>query len=329
MPHKFFRLAAVFGSLLMVSCSGPQTPIEISTKEIPVDIVLGEQNKKELPAPPPGVNLTPIGFPGFIEPPPPRRGPQNPGFVPPPKAGPCPVANPADPADRPAQASAFKPPVPEPYAYRNQGYYETAGLGKIQYPEEIVRTVQNVVPGDAGNYDFQVSIMLGDQLTTTSYRVINDVSQVERGVYMTQVVSPGPKGFDSFTPSPPILLMPFPGREFGTNLEDETARLVGRKYRSSGTDASQQTSMVLEAQIDSKLLIDACGHWVDSWDIEVTNGQIIGPGRSLNFTGHYYLATQYGALIVRDDLVFMGSDGADKVTIKNVATINRVPREPS
>ncbi|MCA1840283.1 MAG: hypothetical protein ABR507_02320 [Actinomycetota bacterium] len=323
-PRPFLGIAMLC-SLVGLSACGPHIPVEIGTKEVAVDIVLGEQNKAEPPLGPSNINLSPLGFPGFIEPAIPRFGT---GFVPPAPPPACPVADPQAPAELVAFDSAKKPPLDAVYPYRNSGFFRTQGKGTSDYPPQITRRVHDVVPASNGDYDFMVSIGLGGTETTTSYHVTNNPDSVNRGVFMTQVVTPRENGFDSFTPSPPITLMPFPAREFGTNLEDETNSLVGRKYRSSGSDASQGTSMVLEAQVDGKSLIDACGHHLDAWDIEVTTGQIVGPGKDLQFTGHYFLATEYGALVVKDDLRFSGTDGLDSVTINNISTIDVLPKEP-
>ena len=314
--------------LFLPACAGPRIPIQIGTKEIPVDIILGEQNKVELPLLPTGSNLSPIGFPGFIQPPIPRKNAGT-GFVPPPPAPPCPLADPQAPAESVAHDSAPKPPRDASYPYRNSGFFRTEGKGTSAYPPQIVRRVHDVVVASNGDFDFQVSIGLAGTETTTSYHVTNNPDSVNRGVFMTQVITPRENGFDSFTPSPPVLLMPFPSREFGTNLEDETNSVVGRKYRSSGSDAGHGTSMVLEAQINGHYFVDACGKHLDSWDVEVTNGQIVGPGKNLSFTGHYYVGTEYGGLVLKDDLRFSGIDGTDNVTVNNTSTINQVPLDPA
>jgi len=86
---------------------------------------------------------------------------------------------------------------------------------------------------------------------------------------------------------------------------------------------------VLEARIgDTKTRVDACGEWVDAWDIEVLDGRILGPRQQLSFTGSYAIATQYGALVVGDEIEISGTEDLQTVHSRKRARINRVPAEP-
>lgn len=313
-------------ALLTTACAGPRDSVEIGSKDIAVDIVLGDQRPTPPPLPP---GSGPVGgFPGFIGPPVPRPEPGAPPPPPPPPEA-CPIADPNGASKLVALKRAPRPPVPATYRFRNEGAF-TLGEGvEITYPPEQTRTVENVTV-TSGGYDFDVAATLAGITTTTTYRVINDSPLPDRGIYLIQIVTRFPNGdAEAFTPDRGLLLMPFPPPEFGTNLEDEIDRQRGADYRSTGTDPISQTTMVLHARIVGKDRANACGEWVDAYDIEVEEGKIVGPTKNIDFTGHYLIAPQYGALVVRDDLTFTGTEDFELFESSNVATINAVPLEPT
>jgi hypothetical protein len=324
------RIRTVAGIALLAlssaACAGPHAPLEIGSKDVPVDIVLGQQ--QQLIAPAPGSNPV-AGFPGFISPPIPIP---EPGAPPPPAQPPqkCPLASPFDASKLVAYQTAPKPPVPATYVYRNNGMLKVGAGVATSFPPEQTRTVRNVKPDGSGNFDFDVAALLEGVLTTTTYRVMNTEPTPDRGVYIAAVVTTFADGTtESFNPDQPILLMPFPAPELGTGLEDEINHTRGQGYQSAGTDPISQTTMDVQAKIDGKTRANACGEWVDAWDIEVTQGKIAGPTKNVDFTGHYLIAPQYGGLVVQDDLSFSGTENVtETIDSHNVATIDRVPVEP-
>jgi hypothetical protein len=306
------------------ACSGPRAPLEVGSKEIAADILIGE-SPDALPSRPPGANPGSFAFPGFLEPPIPRL---EPGVVPPPQfARDCPIADPLDAALQVARASAPRPPKERPYAFRNTGWFQAGEGPRVDYPRVTERRVDDVAT-DGANFEFDVAVDLADETTTTTYRVVNEAPTPERGIYIIRVVTERSDGADVFVPQTPILLMPFPPPELGSNLEDELAELTGEEYRSSGTDPLTQTTLVLEAKVAGKTRVDACGEWVDAFDVEVISGRIVGPGKQIEFTGSYAIAPQYGGLIVEDDIRLGGLDAFEPVKSRNRARINRVPAEP-
>lgn len=322
------RTSAIVATLALmgVACSGPADRIEVGSKDVPVDIVLGAP-RQIVPAQPPGSD--PIGgFPGFISPPIPRPEPgAPPPPAPPPK--PCPIADPLSAAKLVAREAAPIPPREGTYTYRNKGTLKVGAGAATAYPPAQLRTVRNIRTTGEGSYEFDVVAVLAGAATTTTYRVLNTGLTPDRGVYIVAIVTERADGrTEAFTPDQPLLLMPFPSPEYGTNLEDEVDRQRGSGYRSSGTDPLSQTTLVVEAKIVGKARANACGEWVDAFDVEVTMGKIVGPTKNIDFTGHYLVATQYGGLIVEDNLTFAGTDNLEPIESRNRATINSVPREP-
>lgn len=320
------RVAIGVAGLLLSACAGPRAGIEVGSKDVAVDIVLGDQRQQ---VPPPAPGSGPItGFPGFIAPPIPRP---DPGAPPPPAPPPqkCPLADPLEASKLVALKSAPKPPAPATYTYRNAGTLKIGAGTATAYPPEQTRTVRNVKPDGAGNYDFDVAATLAGVETTTTYRVRNGGVTPDRGVYILAIVTRfGDGRTEAFNPDQPLLLMPFPPPEYGTNLEDELDRQRGAEYSSTGTDPLSQTTMVLQASVDGKERANACGEWVDAYSIKVEAGKIVGPLKNIDFTGTYLVAPQYGALIVEDNLTFSGTENLEQIQSRNRSTINAVPKEP-
>lgn len=313
---------ALIGLLALTACAGPASPLEVGSKAIPADVTLGDT---ALPPRPTGQNPGSFGFPGFIQPPIPRP---RPGVSPPiPRAKACPIANPLDASLLVARAEAPLAPAPATYTFRNDGAFTLDGV-TMDYPRTTERAISaaRALPGDT--YEFDVTIGLAGETTTTTYRVVNDVESLERGIFIARVATERADGADSFVPDRPIMLMPFPPPELGTNLEDELAAIIGDSYRSSGTDPLTQTTMLLEARITGKTRVDACGEWIDAFDIEVVTGRIIGPSKQIAFAGSYAVAPQYGGLVVEDDIDMTGTQDFVEVASDLRARINRVPRAP-
>lgn len=310
-------------ALALGACAGPRADLEVGSKEVAVDIVLGAQTTP--PALPPDLTPNP-GFPGFIQPPLPRPDPGAPPPVGPPQ-GACPTPHPLDPIARAAARTAPYAPAAGSYVYRNVGEFTLDGQ-TIEYPRTMTRRVHEVRAIEGG-FEFAVDATFAGVTTTTRYRALNAGLTPDRGLYITQVVTRRPEGTETFTPDPPILLLPFVSPEYGTNLEDEIDRARGDGYRSQGTDPLTQTTMTLEARIDAKQRINACGEWVDAFDVVVTTGSIVGPTKRLDFSGHYLVAPQYGGLIVSDDITMSGTeDVVEPVSSRVRSTINSVPRDP-
>jgi hypothetical protein len=314
-------------TMMLGACAGPRSGIEVGSKDVAVDIVLGDQAQTLAPLPGGGSPVT--GFPGFIAPPVPRPEPGAPPPPPPPPQA-CPLADPLDASKLVALKRAPRPPVPATYLYRNHGTLKVGDGAETAYPPEQTRTVLNVKPDAAGNYEFDVAALLAGVTTTTTYRVLNEGSTPDRGVYIIGTVTRYPNGdTEGFNPDEPILLMPFPPPEYGTNLEDELDRQRGASYRSAGTDPLSQTTMAVEAQVEGKDRANACGEWVDAYSIKIVSGKIVGPLKNIDFTGTYLIAPQYGALVVEDNLTFTGTDDLKNYYSKNRTTINVVPKEPA
>ncbi|HVE75572.1 MAG TPA: hypothetical protein VND22_02265 [Actinomycetota bacterium] len=330
---KSLRVIAILALLVLLgtACAGPKIPLEVGVKEYPTDVILGAQ-PEPAPPPPPSANLTP-GFPGFLQPPPPTRE-----LPPEPIRVPCPEAHPFTAPKERAPNRATQAPQPASYKFRNNGTFAVTNTanGKVvrgAYPAESDRKVLNPQRSDQGGFSFQVEIPQGDRTTTTHYSVTPESPiPSQAGLFIRQIVTRYPDGSaDPFDPvGPGLKLIEFPA-EPGKNWDtagtdpDGTAMLFHARI---GIEVADGDDVNTDPDIEAVVRIDACGEFIQAWLIEVTGGRIVGPGKDITFRALYAVATQFGGLIVYDNVCMSGTDNGNQISNCNEATINSVPKPP-
>ncbi|MCW2570732.1 MAG: hypothetical protein JWO88_790 [Frankiales bacterium] len=316
------RAAAAGLLLLATACGGPQRPVDIGFKEVPSDVILGAS---PTPAPTPGRSATP----GIAAPPPPSviaLPPPTFAFGPEPTPPPlpteptCATADPLQPPKREAPPSVSAPPQKASYIFHNVGSYAVSGADARTgtFPASSVRTVGNIIRPSTSNFSFDVSELLGDVTTTTTYDVVGASlvpAALPTGIYLKQVKSVRGTSTSTFSPSPELELAAFP-------------LVRGASVSSSGVDPQTATSMQFTSTVKGKARVDACGAVLDTWVLDLTAGKLISPTQNLQFTSTYYLGTQYGGLMLRDRTAFAGTDGSDGVSRTNTANITMTPKVP-
>jgi hypothetical protein len=317
------RTALLVGLLLATACGGPQRPVDIGFKEVPSDVILGAQSTPAPaagPSPSAGRPVAPPP-PSVIALPPPvfEIGPEPSPPAPLPEPS-CPTADPLQPAAREAPPSVSAPPAKATYLFRNAGTYSVSGADarKGTFPVTSVRTVGNVTRSSGNSFGFDVSELLGDVTTTTSYDVVGTTvlpAVRAAGIYLKQVKSVRGPSTSTFTPSPELQLASFP-------------LVRGASVSSSGVDPQTATSMQFTSTVTGKARVDACGTPLDSWVLDLTAGKLVSPTQNLDFSSTYHLGTQYGGLILRERTAFAGTDGSDGVSRTNTANITTAPRLP-
>lgn len=321
------RRAAVLALLLAsTACAGPQRQVDLGFREVPSDVVLGAQGT---PSPSPGPIAT-NGPPLAVAPPPPavvalppptfdtRPEPSPP--APPPPAPVCATADPLQAPAREAPASVSAPPAKASYVFRNVGSYSVSGADarKGVFPATSLRTVGNVARSSDTNFTFDVSELLGDVTTTTTYDVVGTSlvpAALPPGIYLKQVKSVQGSSTSTFTPSPELELASFP-------------LVRGASISSSGVDPQTATSMQFTSTVKGKTRIDACGAPLDAWVLDLTEGKLISPTSNLDFAATYALGTQYGGLLLRERTAYAGTDAGNGVSRTNTATISSTPKLP-
>jgi hypothetical protein len=313
------KRAAVVGLLLLTACAGPQRPVDIGFKEVPSDVVLGAHATPTpvgpttpaptAPPPPSVVALPPPTFDVGPEPPPPVAAPPVPA---------CGTANPLAAPAVEAPPSIAAPPARASYVFRNVGSYAISGADarKGTFPTTSLRTVGNVIRNSDTEFSFDVTELLGDVTTTTTYDVVQAAvvpAAVPAGIYLERVKSVRGSMSSTFAPSPELALASFP-------------LVRGASVTSSGVDPQSTTSMQFTSTVSGKARVDACGTPLDSWVLELKAGKLLSPTQNLDFSATYSLGTEYGGILLRERTAFAGTDGTDGVSRTNTATISTVPK---
>lgn len=307
-------------------CAGPQTPLRLGFKEVPSDVVLGDQTKDD-PPPAPSTSGADSGLvvlpPSIVALPPPpfaarERAPRRP-----PPGPTCPTADPLQAPALEAPSTISAPPADAQYLFRNTGTFEVSGpdARRGSFPATALRTVKVVFESDDGEvFDFSVSELLGDVTTTTTYRVVKTAAlgtaadgTADPGIYIRQVESTSP-GEEAavFTPTPALRLAALP-------------LVRGAEVEAQGVDPTTATTMSFTSTVTGKARVDACGEPLDSFTLEITDGTLLSPAQDLEFAATYALGTQFGGLILRDEVAFAGTDGAAGVSRTKTSTISQVP----
>lgn len=307
--------------LLVAGCAGPTRPVDLEFKDVPSDVLLGAQQtptpggpgiRVPLPAPPSVVSL----------PPPPFE--VRPGAEPPPLVLPTPASCPSPDLlaapELEATPTLAKPPVPGAYVYDNAGSYAITGANARQgvFPARTLRVLGNVTRPSSGSFTFDVSELIGDTTTTTTYRVVNDslTPATGNGLYLEKVTYRRSNGQSAqFAPLQFPLLAALPLVRGATS--DQRA-----------VDPQSQTVMTFTTTVEGKARVYACGTPLDSWTIHLTKGSITSPTQSLQFDSTYQVGSQFGGLSLSDAIAYTGTDNGDGVTRSNRATISSVPRTP-
>lgn len=320
------RRPAAFGLLLLAAtaCGGPQRPVDIGFKEVPTDVILGAHASPTaepgvLPEPRPGNAIAPPP-PGVIALPPPTF---DVAPAPPPTTTPTAACGTADPLQAPrreAPSSVSAAPAGAAYLFRTAGTYTTSGADarKGTFPTTALRTVGNVVRSSDTNFTFDVSELLGNVTTTTTYDVVGTSlvpAALSPGLYVKQVKSVSGPSTSTFAPSPELELAAFP-------------LVRGASVSSSGVDPQSATSMQFTSTVTGKARVDACGTPLDSWVLDLTAGKLLSPTVNLDFTATYDVGTQYGGLFLKDRSSFRGTDdngGVDRTLTSTITTTPKVP----
>ena len=245
-------------------------------------------------------------------------GPEPPPSLVAPSPVTCTTANPLEAPAREAPPAIPAPPAKALYVFRNVGSYAVSGADarKGTFPATSLRTVGNIVRSSDTNFTFDVSELLGDVTTTTTYDVVGTAvvpAALPAGIYLKQVKSVRGQSSSTFAPSPELELAAFPF-------------VRGASLTSSGVDPQSATSMQFTSTVTGKARVDACGTPLDSWVLELKDGKLINPTQNLTFSATYNMGTEYGGLLLRERTAFAGTDGSDGVSRTNTSTITTAPK---
>jgi hypothetical protein len=367
--RRFCLLALLAGG---VTACGPTLPADVGLKQAGAPIFFGQPTPYPPPPAPPPVALSPFAnFPAPLEEPPVFDFHPAPTFAAPPPPA-CPSAAPDAIISWPVVPTPTSPPVntAAPYRFRYSGT-KTLDLGKQDMhvetlPSSGLRTVSNsgkTTVGAGGpllnaetSYEFDVTEQFDGKKTVNQYVVYPQGAagstlaqqtgqQPAAGIYLKAMTTSNldDSQSESFTPDPPIELMPLPAN---TNINST--------FESAGTDPQRQggESMVLPptpgSAITGDVHVDACGKLLDAWRVTINGflantllanqptacpagaaGNTGSPGCT-PFTLVLDIGTQYGAISLNDHLTEDGFDTTlNKPFVYDVtATIDEEPTLP-
>lgn len=327
--------------MLTSACSGPRTPVAVGVKEYPSDVLLGIQaSDVDDPAalvtePNPLIQVV-----RRVEPGPPSTPPPGPRPV----VEECPEAHPLSAPRVEAFNRATQPPVEGGYVFRNSGRVSSGHVVDV-LPGELTRTIRDVQPpGADGVYRFEIVEHLGARTTTTSYAVIPE-HEVEdlAGIYVTRTEVTEGDDTAAFNWNPPVKMMPFPASEGdewsvastasnGQTVLSFDAR-IGEATREEGPLSDlplgeEEEDQDQPAVVNGKIRVDACGVFIQAWNIQVFNGRLISPTSDVSFEESYAFATQFGGLSVKDTRVAEGVVRGSEVASERESIINTEPELP-
>ena len=189
----------------------------------------------------------------------------------------------------------------------------------VQFDGLVTRTYSESRPADAtqfgaGSFTYDVTETSGTTTVVNTYLVSPHGGAITAGFYLAQVQSSTGDGGGTnvFAPTTPVELMPFPAVEQTT-------------FHGAGSDPRSQTSMALNGTVVGKKRLNFCGVGVDSWEVQL-NGQLASPVSVTNVSDLLLdIATQYGCVIMHDELTQNGTDTGGQFTSTRTNTITREP----
>lgn len=323
-PHAVPLLVAALA--LTAGCGGPDRQLKVAFKEVPSNVILGAQSSPapEGPIAPPTVDLP------FITPPPPSvislpppqfevpvagRPFRTP--APEPTAPVCAAADPLQPPKVEAPSSITTRPAAAQYLFRNDGTFKVSGADAREgrFPAISLRTVSDSLVDEISFY-FNVTEVLGDTTTKTDYRVVTSQplgSPFAPGIYLFRVTTRDSGQESVFTPTPSLPYATFPLTR-------------GASVEARGVDPVTQTAMSFTSTVTGKARVDACGEPLDSWTLELKDGQVLGPDIAVEFEATYQLGTQFGGIVLRDSTAYRGDVDGAGVIRTNTSTVSQVPQ---
>lgn len=311
---KKITLASI-GILLLSSGCGPVVPLEVAMRQALITVFAGHHQPSPSPslppvyAPPPPLNLsfsTGAPLPAPSAPPP------------------CPDLSEFAVVKDPATALISGPPPMASYVMRSSGTYSLATTsGKLPTALALVQPAQPKPGTDQVNGSFQDYSLLtaSGPSTYTAYGFrLAPNNPVTPGILLTALHwKDSVRGDFDFVPDQPLQFVPTPVA-------------VGNTWSSAGADPIDQTSIQLNGKVSQRETVNACGVALDSFQVQIS-GTIVSPTFQLTWTANYDIGTQFGGLILKEDVTLSGPDSVhnvgDTYAYKETSIIDTQPEFPN
>lgn len=300
------------GILLLSSGCGPVVPLEVAMRQALITVFAGHHPPSPSPSlpavylPPPPLNLSfPATAPLALPSPPP-----------------CPDLSQFAVAKDPATALVSGPPPMAAYVMRSSGTYSLATeSGKLPATLALVQPAQPKAGTDQVNGAFQdySLITAASPSAYTDYGFRLAPANPTPGILLTSLHwKDSLRGNFDFVPDQPLQFM-------------QTPVAVGNTWSSAGADPIDQTSIQLNGRVSKRETVNACGVALDSFQVQIT-GTIISPTFQLTWTADYDIGTQFGGLILKEDVTLSGPDRVrnlgDSYAYKETSIIDTQPEFP-
>jgi hypothetical protein len=313
--------------VLAAACGGGETELEMGLRRVTLDLAFESDDvdpQRRVEDLPPVVQtdfaLT-SGNQLVVRPAPPTA-------LHPVVAADCPTAAPGAVPAEPVTVSITKPPVAGLYPTHNDGtLHVQSGAYTFEgpYPPhgrvEIADVTDETEPPDslgqpgARTIEFDHVVPVGNQVTTTRYRV----TSAELLLVSRQITTPDAEF--SFTPTPAVTIM-----KLGTG--------EGDTWTAAGTDLATGASMVVDGEILQREAVDLCGEMLATYRVRSSERLVLltGPDAFTQVTddtatedgkpNFYNVATHLGGLFVRTESHLTTTIGALVVEEDNVSTFD-------
>ena len=285
MHARFSQLVPIAAGLLILTACGPTKEALVSMKSVPVPILLRAQ-----PTATPSAQATPVSIQAPVVPvgggvaivPAPVIVP-TPGGTPSAPGAACPDLSPLAVPAREATASIATKAVEGRFGFRNAGTLNGKAVGAAV---RAVSAANASSQGPTQTFTFTVTEQLGSLVTRSTYQALYaSASTVVTGELDLLSVEDNRNYKVSFQP-PGLRIL-------------QTPADVGVNWRSAANDAASATTYTLDGTINKRVLVNACGSAVDSWNV---TGSLtaVGPAENVTYAMDYNVATGYGGFIVRE-----------------------------
>lgn len=297
---KGMALVLVALALVTASCRRPVPEAELGIQRIALSLAFSEEELK--------VPVEPEVILRIIPAPPTITAPDLVRFQGPPPAAPvfdpvplCPVAGPGSAPEIPAVVQTFFPPSPGLYPRVNKGTISVVGGVlplTLPYPPLSEWTVRHgedaITEGiDGVTEDSIEKTWTIRRAVTPSFVVTDSVQLTDTALQLTQRVTEVNGVVSTFTPTPAVDVYTF-------GVEGDT-------WVSAGVDPDTNTAMYVSGAIVAREIVDACGELVDTYRftleeqfVNLDTGET--SGTPLQEPNTYNIATQYGALLVKESV---------------------------
>ena len=250
-----------------------------------------------------------------------------------PRTSSCPEAGDSDSAERALGDRATAPPANGVYRYRKSGFIangasnlpvsgaEHRAIAHATKVDDNTYTYDYYLPAASGNLLVQHIQMKNNGVQANPSAGVGVVGtprygEPERGVVLKGLEERDPATGNTaappFQPASGLLLLPLPVA-------------AGEEFESVAVDRTRGRTIVLQGTVRGPLRVDACGKYVDGWQVEASVRDSGSGSESAEYTWRYAIAPQYGGLLINESLIFGDSAGPDAVFTFKVGQLDPDP----